>query len=510
MKPPHRIASCLALFAFLPLCLAQSAQNAWLPVPTVGSYPVRILRDIDIAPESIDEWTRQRPGEILDTGNTKFQPGESDLEGQWCARSTVDIELTNGASVRRIALFYPPLVEWNPTLPPLPIETGQTLVRHSCRLQKVLYEFHGIADPQQVAEVMASQISKILFKKTCDQPRPDGMALWEPIDCFSDSSPEGRAAEYVLAVSDPDVWKSIRAVSPPDTSKGMPSILVGWTLITAENGSPPIENLSPQAEQPWLAVRAAALANQPLRPALAMLSLLHPAPDSPRLACNTELVPALRNWLGLAATSSPRQHAAALVLADRVLADRISDCVELSGRGIPFMVPGPGDPDWKAYDSVMRSLKNLDIGTATNRDGLYYNGNLLDKVATMDPGGVADELGRIATIDTPCNWANSRRWPDRVISVGETILSDFPQDGWTPSVHLILAEAYAYVLANTDESADAPQPEAQLRAKAIAHYRAYYMLSKSHHNRALVWQEIWNLNAGGDPRLMLQVCNGEL
>ena len=123
-------------------------------------------------------------------------------------------------------------------------------MRHSCRLQKVLYEFHGIADPQQVAEVMASQISKILFKERCDHQRPDGMPLWEPIDCFSDSSHEGRPAEYVLAVSNPDVWKNILAISRPDTSKGMPSILVGWTLITAENGSPPMENLSPQAEQP--------------------------------------------------------------------------------------------------------------------------------------------------------------------------------------------------------------------------------------------------------------------
>jgi len=267
---------------------------------------------------------------------------------------------------------------------------------------------------------MASQISKILFKERCDHQRPDGMPLWEPIDCFSDSSHEGRPAEYVLAVSNPDVWKNILAISRPDTSKGMPSILVGWTLITAENGSPPMENLSPQAEQPWLAVRAAALADQPLRPTLAMLSLLHPAPDSPTLACNTELVPALRDWLGLAATSSPRQHAAALVLADRVLADRLSCCVELSARGIPYMAPGPGDPDLKAYDSVMRSLKDLDIGTATNRGGLYYNGNLLDKAAAMDPGEVADELGRIATIDTPCNWADSGRWPDRVILVGES------------------------------------------------------------------------------------------
>jgi hypothetical protein len=504
MNPPRRLASCLALFAFLPLCVAQTS------VPSIDSYSAGILRDLDnVGPQSVDEWMRQHPGEILDT-RERFQPGESELEGQWCARFTVDVDLANGASVRRIALFYPPLAGWNPTLPPLPTETGQALVRHSCRLQKILYEFHGVADPQQVAGAMASHINKTLLKRTCEHLLTDERSLWEPIHCFFDSSREGRMANYVLAVIDPEAWKDLQTNTRPDMSKGMPAILLAWALDTQENGSPALENLDPQAEQPWLAVRAAALANQPLGPTLAMLSLLHPAPGRPPLACNSELVPALRNWLGLAATSGPRQHAAALVLADRVLADRLSDCVELSGRGIPYMAPGPADPDWKAYDSLMQSLKHLDVGTATNRDALYYNGNLLDKVAAMDPGGVADELGRIATIDTPCNWANSVRWPDRVISVGESILSDFPKDGFTPSVHLILAEAYAYVLANREYFANGPEEEIQLRAKAIAHYRAYYALSKNTHARALGWQEIWNLNAGGEPRLMLQVCNGEL
>jgi hypothetical protein len=141
---------------------------------------------------------QQHPGEIPDT-REKFQPGESELEGQWCARFTVDVELADGASVRRIALFYPPLVGWSPTLPPYP-------------------------------------------------PKP--------------ARP----------------WCAIAAGSRRSFINSMES------------------RTRTRLRKVW-----------PRR-----FSLLHHAPDSPTLECRTELVPALRNWLGLAAASGPRQHAAAL------------------------------------------------------------------------------------------------------------------------------------------------------------------------------------------------------
>jgi hypothetical protein len=466
--------------------------------PDISSYTNEIIPELnDLAPVSVEEWTRQHAGDTFETPTDSFPTELSlgELEGRWCARSTATTMLEGGVAVRRIALFYPPIVETLETLesndlPPLPREKGLALIRSGCALEKVFYYFQGVGNPRSTAEaIIASQISPFMYKihgLGIFDPWDDRWTLLQP---FSHSEPD-----FTFAV----------AVGDPEGHDMQQSILLIWKPIDMRHGEPS-EVIDPKAGQPWLAARAAGVAALPLAPTLDMLSLLAPRSgdpgERPRLHCNADVVPILRRWLALADGSSPSQHAAALVLADAV-ATRLGECVEYGSPGIPYQPPSPEDAGWKAYDSLTRSLAKLGISMGDTRAGPQYTGNLPKKAMALAKRGVADELARIATIDQPCAWASDSDWPKEEVSVGESILADFAPDEWTASVHLILAEAY---IAESDRETP-PGSEADLREKAIEHYRKYYAHSTNDRDRTLVWEEIWNLQAGLPPRLMLPPC----
>jgi hypothetical protein len=91
------------------------------------------------------------------------------------------------------------------------------------------------------------------------------------------------------------------------------------------------------------------------------------------------------------------------------------------------------------------------------------------------------------------------------IKEGESFLTHFPEDEWTPGVHLILAETYSLTAAELDEgdSATAAPEKDELLKRAMAHYRAWYASSANARDRVLVRQEIWGIEAGMGPWLMV-------
>lgn len=466
--------------------------------PFISSYANQILTELEeTSPVSVEDWTRQHTGDSLET---RFDAGSEqslyELEGRWCVRSTANIDLEGGVTVRRIALFYPPLVEnlTNIDLPPLPSEKGQTLIRNGCHLHKVLYEIQGIGSARIAGEAIASQMKQLMYEVS----GPDGINFPPNLTPLHSYIHSGPSFDFAVAVGNS---------GRPDNQ---PYVLLIWQPLDLEHSESSL-GIDPLAGQPWLAVRAARLAALPLAPTLAMLSLLAPRTgdpgEQPRLHCSTDLVPALRKWMAIARSASPPQHAAALVLANEV-ATRLRECDEYTS-GIPYRPPSPGDAEWKAYDSLTRSLAELGISMIDTREGPQYAGNLLDKATVLAAKGPVNELERIAAIDSPCTWAKSSEWPDREISLGESILSDFAPDEWTASVHLILAEAYIHSMDNAaSDGGTVPRPGTDSREKAIEHYRKYYALSTNPRDRALVWQEIWNLQAGLEPRFRLPFCLG--
>jgi len=151
--------------------------------------------------------------------------------------------------------------------------------------------------------------------------------------------------------------------------------------------------------------------------------------------------------------------------------------------------------------------------SAANRGHLksFLNGKGVESPRSLEPEARLIMLrhghSRLAIAAAALLASGGLEWPRRVISVGESVLANFPSDQWTQSVHLIVGEAFASAWQFGNDGSGGPGPEkGQLLRKAEAHDRAWYASSTSEGDRALVWEEIWALDAGMPPRLMFGHC----
>lgn len=464
---------------------------------------------------TIAEWNKLHPGEVLEEPMEKSDPRKAynldprelrdvKLEGRWCLKSIATIELAGGVHVRRVALFYPPLVEqiYNKPLPPLPTESDEDLRKHGCRLVRILHEFDGVADPGNFGDAVAHQIAEKRSEEPghfLELPRND---YWSPV--WSAEKFGQPLSQYYFFAHNPKVAR------PADH----PDFLLEWEWGTLDYGEPSDKTINPEAGQRWLALRAAKLAHLPEASTLDMLAFLAPQVgdtyEQAPLHCERQLIPVLRKWLDLATHAEPQQHAAAILLAHEVLS-RLWDCEEFSDSG-GYVSPEDEKVNVQDHDALEKDLQELGIKTElpARLGNEHYAGNLLEQVLKLAPEGAANELGRMAILNERCHWSYDSDSADcaKIIQEGESFLTHFPEDDWTQSVQLILAEAYALTASNPeDEFSATPQPpREESEKKAAAHYRAWYAKSKNERDRALVWQEIWVIEAGMGPSLLVPVA----
>jgi hypothetical protein len=489
------------------LCRAQT------PVPTLQEFLSQAIAEAnDEQSITIADWNKRHPGEVLEEPMDKSDPRKTfnleawekrdvKLEGRWCLKSIATIELAGGIHVRRVALFYPPLVEqiYDKPLPPLPTETGEDLRKHGCRLVRILNEFEGVPARQNFVADLAKQLPG---KPEEDPGQFLGLTkneYWSPV--WASMKFGDPLAQYYVFARNPKVAR------PGDH----PDFLLEWRRGTTAYGEPSDKTINPEAGQPWLALRAAKLAELPEGPTLDMLSFLAPQVgdtyEQAPLHCEKQLIPVLRKWLSLAALANTEQHAAAVLLADQVL-DRLGFCREFANGGYAYVDDEKIEAEDK--DALERHLQELGVKVETTaRLGTtYYVGNFRDEVLKLAPEGPVNELGRMASLDQTCQWSYDSESADctRIIEEGEDFLGRLPEDEWTPTVHLILAQAYALTASNPVEEGFVPTPQPpnpEWEQKAAAHYRAWYKNSKNNRDRALVWQEIWTIDAGMGPSLMV-------
>ncbi len=504
----RRATAALVLLGSSLLCGAQTTKD------TLDTYISKNIAEADeLNSSTIEEWTTRHPGEVIegpvgkssdyDPANTwKLSPREQQetkLEGRWCLRSLSEIDLADGIHVSRVALFYQPLVEliYGKPLPPLPEESGDTLRKHGCRLVRIFHEFGGVPDPPGFVETIAKKMPGKRLEEPGRFIEFARGAYWKPVCSFE-------------KFGDPISYHHLFARDPKLANSGdQPAVLLEWQTGTLEYGQPSSKKIDPEAGQPWLALRSAMLAGLPTTPTLEMLSFLAPhigdTYEQRPFRCERQLIPVLRKWLDLADKIKPEQHGAAILLADRVLG-RLWYCEEFLHSG-PYASPEEEATADKNYKALVKHLQEIGIRTEATRLGAeYYSGNLMERVLKLAPEGAANELGRMAILDDRCHWDANSESADcgKIIQDGETFLMRFPEDEWTPSVHLILAEAYALTASNADEQFS-PTPletRTQWQKKAAAHYRAWYIKSENERDRALVWQEIWGLKAGMGAWLM--------
>jgi hypothetical protein len=214
----------------------------------------------------------------------------------------------------------------------------------------------------------------------------------------------------------------------------------------------------------------------------------------------------LRNWLSLASQSAAEQHAAALLLADQVLR-RVSDCAEFAEEPYNYAFENAEEAE-RTSDALKKDFEDLgiEVEQSARPSPQYYNGNLRGKILALAPTGAMNELYWMDVLNDRCQWsAISDADCSDVIKNGETFLSRFSEDEWSPSVHLILAEAYSITVADEGESdsADSSADREKLLKKVSDHYRAWYEKSRNERDRALVWEEIWAIQAGMGPWLLV-------
>ncbi|HVN78390.1 MAG TPA: hypothetical protein VMW38_05285 [Terriglobia bacterium] len=504
----RRLWLALVLLGIPLLCKAQT------PARTLQEYLSEIIVQANGDQSiTIAEWNKRHPGEVLEEPMDKSDPRKAfnleawekrdvKLEGRWCLKSIATIELAGGIHVRRVALFYPPLVEqiYDKPLPPLPMETGEDLRKNGCRLVRILNEFEGVPAPQNFVADLAKQLPG----KPEDDP---GQFLgitkneyWSPV--WASMKFGDPLAQYYVFARNPKVAR------PGDH----PDFLLEWEWGTTDYGEPSNKTINPEAGQPWLALRAAKFAELPEGPTLDMLSFLAPQVgdtyEQAPLHCEKQLIPVLRKWLDLAQSAKPEQHAAALLLAHEVLG-RLWYCQEFSASG-DYRSAEDEKADAQDKDALEKDLQELGIKTEqpARLDNEHYAGNLLEEVLKLAQDGRVNELAHIASLDQACRWSYYSDGADcrSIIEEGESFLAHFSEDEWTPTVHLILAEAYALTASNPVEEGfvQTPQPpNPEWEQKAASHYRAWYTNSKNNRERALVWQEIWAIEAGMGPSLMV-------
>ena len=470
---------------------------------------------------TIGEWTAKHPEDRVETlgqaqESSGFWPawntGEKELEQHWCLRSTAEIALSGGLRARRIALFYQPLVDqiYDRPLPPLPTQSGAVLRQHGCRLLTILSEFEGVTDPSRFAQMLAQGIAGRPSVELTAPGERAGAAYWEPV--FSQGFSSGYGASDNIAVSgDWTVYVPGRmARNRHDSGRAQAGDVLQWRALSLRYGPPPSGTINPLAGQPWVALRAAMLARMPQEITLQMLAFLAPQvggwAEQPPLDCHRDVVPVLRAWLVLAAKAPPNQHAAALVMADRV-ASRLPDCAEFAEEPYndAFENQDAAVKAWPALEKELRGL-DIDVEERNHPSGEEYSGSLLRQVPRLAPAGQAEELYRVALLDrNECEW-NGYEDADctSFIREGEQFLSDDPDDAWAPSVQLMLAQAYSMMAVQPDQEGQASRLQMdEWRKKEDEHLRAWYAKSSNRRNRALVWQEIWGLEAGSGPWLLL-------
>lgn len=493
------------LFGGWSLCRAQNR-----PI-NLQQYVAETNAVIDLPePMTASQWKARHPGEVVESpAYGRISGGDrkealAHLEGSWCLRSVTEINLSGGIRVRRIALFYQPLVQYSQpdNLPPLPKEKGAALREQDCRLVRVISEFTGTAHPRKFAKLIASHIPAQRSPKPLEYFPKQSYRYWIPFHSFNF----------------PHFWFLYTHHSPANqqtaTHGSESSVLLEGETDIVTYGPPPAKTIFPAASQPWLALHAAIQAKLPEGVTLRMLGLLVPRVgypgEQPPLDCNRQLVPVLRDWLAHAARAPANEHAAALILADKV-AHQIPICFEVEAQSYGTYPFPNRDAANKAFDTLKTSLRKLGIQTRASVRGagpiVYYTGNLLDQIHALSLTGRAEELYQVALLDRDeCGAAESEgRSCSRFLREGEQFLARYANDAWTPSIHLMLAGAYSAAVRQADYgySQLPPATIAEYRKKALEHYRTWYAVSTIQRDRYLVWQEIWSLQAGLAPRLRM-------
>ena len=458
------------------------------------------------------QWKVSHPTDEIEAAGFS---GDYEPQGGWCVRFLHHFQLNDGVPAAPYALFYPPSVP-SGAVPSLPNREDKDLVVRSCTLGAIWIEIdvRDVRDADgEVLKAMNAAARDELSRKwgqpnpvlefpylTGNYPKHWLLSSWEASSIWT------RDSKTVVMAFAPGY------LNPPETSftyvperaivyvfRGNGLAAAPWVKYVSSSGSQ--SNSRPGT--PSTIAAAAALAH--LDAGLTQAILSDTAFDDSR---NFDtVVPVLKQWIAKSQGLQKRARAAALLIADRVLA-----------------AANPGPSGWETpSDQNIRDVQLLGAKFVNFKDGPGYSENWLDEAKALDPAGPVAELVDVTELQEGCRpqdavvdsqpAASSVDEPTRNIALGEEILREFPQDQWTASVEFIVAGIAESQLALSypnpslgydpyyfDPTSSHNSPKSrQLRALAISRYRVALKLESDTARARVAWGEAWRLLAGLPP-----------
>ncbi len=413
--------------------------------------------------------------------------------GAWCARATQHEELDWGGVIDRAAVFYPPAP---PSDLKLPGQASENL-RNDCVLGHVSVEVRekNAQHADRVAELLRQAVSAEVGTGKSDlQLHGTGAAYWFKEGLWR----RGQATLYsartvfrawpsggfgdetrVFLVLAGDRSRD-RVDTPPTSDEERASYVAAHnaTMRRIETSINLAQNDSAVAEirAKFPVVQAA---NEKLR-----------FPEVPERG---EIVRTIAKWVSASAKLPPRQRAAALFAADQLFSES-------------------GGAFWEKEDDPLARMlieQGAEFKPYAIGDGFAYQHTWLKQARTIDPDGPVGESAfyTLMTMGFETSGMCIEQGGEgfrAVISEGSRYLQQHPRTAMAADIHLMMADAYADIVALADgggyDSSDskkyvAEAPSARLRA--IDEYRAAIRdtrLDTVSANRA--WTSAWSLLAG--------------
>ncbi len=455
---------CIALFALL---TAASAPLSPAQGELAAALASQVRTDVAVlaSQPALATWQRSHSGKLeLAHYETDKDPYQEDFRrlDRWCAAYVGH----SPAEVVRAALFYVPSAVNGP-LPPLPEKEDATLTG-ACRMQAIWYETPAPAAMDAVVRELSSSWGQPNGQTT--EPDTGGSGLWKRVVAWH------RSGMNIWVVDDP---------------KGRPA---GPRLIVYARRDIPRDldvnyRLLGDAFAAQAASAAALIAAQDSKLTATVLKC-----DAGPPGTEAESLRASRldRWLRASRSLPPQRRAAALLLADSYVA-----CVPISSQRL-----------------IQLGAK---FGAGCPQDGPTYSHNFRDQAEKLDPQGPAGELAGLASLADPCSLKGARSWPDLLIEKGERMLSEFPQDQWTPWIHYAIARAHdvrlSFAYPGGDPLEEAPHltraAMPRERHAAIEHFERFIEQKPDASESVFAWQEAWRLLAGLPPSQIHFGCGCE-
>ena len=442
---------------------------------------------------TLADWMSARVEEHLERRDTATA---YDFAGAWCARAERRTPVA-GHTLERSAFFFPPLPPTGLELPP---DSQPEQLVAACTLGLVWTRAPELdsADGAGLADSVRAALTRAYGGTGRDTAMSFwGSAFWTHRGRFRRGMVTAVSALDAMPRPAQDSGRSRRAVLAfaflpgseisVDSGPGF-EWRTGWTPDT-----PPLER----------AVAVAGLDTTMWLPLRRLLAEAEAQGAARRSLEPAALSGALGRWLGAAAALPPPRRAAALFVADQVLAR----------AGCAYVLCGARDG---ARLAPLRALgaqfTYSELGAAW-----VYTRTWLSQARVLDRDSPVGQAVLLIQLDQGFDFSGTcaagAEGFRRVIDNGERYLARVPLSPIAAEVHFLVGEAYRDVVAlahgagleYADSSAyTAAEPEA--RRRALEHYRAAIAGAPDRQVARAAWRRAWWLLAGLPPRSVRYLC----